>query len=111
MDDNELNSLEKILLAGVGAITKTAQAAGDVFDELVKKGTLTAQQGKALNEELKHKAQEKMAEAKDKITETKQKVQSAAVSGIINNMDKLTPEELEEIRAKIDELESVKGEQ
>jgi len=98
MDENEINSLEKILLAGVGAITKTAEAASDVFDELVKKGTLTAQQGKALNEELKHKA-------KEKITETKKKVQSTAVSGIINNMHKLSTEELEEIRAKIDELE------
>jgi len=103
MDENEKSSLERILLAGVGAITKTAEAAGEVFDELVKKGTLTVEQGKALNEELKHKV-------KEKTTETSQKVQSTVVTGFVNNMHKMTPEELAEIRAKMDELESSKAE-
>ena len=98
MDENEQSSLERILLAGVGAITKTAEAAGEVFDELVKKGTLTVEQGKALNEELKHKV-------KEKANETSQKVQSTVVTGFVNNMHKLTPEERAEIRAKMDELE------
>ncbi|MCL2819247.1 MAG: phasin family protein [Oscillospiraceae bacterium] len=99
MDENEKNSLEKILLAGVGAIAKTAEAAGEIFEDLVKKGTLTVEQGKLLNEELKYKA-------KEKVTEAKQKVQSTAVSGIVNNVHKLTPEERAEIRARMDELDS-----
>ena len=103
MDENEKDSLGRILLAGVGAITKTAEAAGEVFDELVKKGTLSVEQGKALNEELKHKV-------KEKATETSKKVQSTVVASFVNNMHKMTPEELSEIRAKIDELESGKAE-
>jgi len=102
MDVNEKDSLERILLAGVGAITKTAEAAGEVFEELVKKGTLTVEQGKALNEELKYKVKEKAAE-------TSQKVQSTVVTGFVNNMHKMTPEELSEIRAKIDELDAKKA--
>ena len=54
MSENEQSSLEKIILAGVDAITKTAETAGELIEELVKKGELTVEQGKALNEELKH---------------------------------------------------------
>ena len=54
MSEVEKNSLEKIILAGIGAITKTAETAGELLEELVKKGELTIEQGKALNEELKY---------------------------------------------------------
>jgi polyhydroxyalkanoate synthesis regulator phasin len=54
MSENEQSSLEKVILAGIGAITKTAETAGEMLEELVKKGELTIEQGKALNEELKH---------------------------------------------------------
>ena len=103
MPEEERDSLEKIILAGLGAIAKTAESAGDLLDELVKKGELTIEQGQALNAELKH-------EIKTTVSEAAQKVQSSAVSGIVANMDRLTPEELAKIREKIDELENAKGE-
>jgi len=103
MTDNEQSSIEKIILAGVGAITKTAETAGELLDELVKKGELSVEQGKALNEELKH-------DIKKGIDSATQKVQSSAVSSFVDHMDKLTPDELNKIRAKLDELENVKGE-
>ena len=103
MSENEKSSLEKIILAGVGAVTKTAETAGELLEELVKKGELTVEQGKALNEELKHGI-------KDKVSTATQAVQSSAVSKFIDNMDKLTLEELERVRAKIDELENTKDE-
>ena len=34
MDENEKSNLEKIILAGIGAITKTAETAGDLLEEL-----------------------------------------------------------------------------
>lgn len=50
----ELNEgLKKIFLAGVGAIATTAETAKDVVENLVKKGEITVEQGKVLNEELK----------------------------------------------------------
>ena len=58
MSENEKSSLEKIILAGVDAITKTAETAGELIEELVKKGELTVEHGKTLNEELKHEPKE-----------------------------------------------------
>jgi len=115
MPENERNGLEKIILAGIGAITKTAESAGELLEDLVKKGELTVEQGKALNEELKHNIKETVSNAtqkvQSKVGETTQKVQSSAVSSFVNNMDRLTPEELAEIRARMDELDNAKGQE
>lgn len=46
--------LKKVFLAGVGAVATTAETAKEVIDDLVSKGELTMEQGKVLNEELKH---------------------------------------------------------
>lgn len=48
------DGLKKVLLAGIGAVAVTAEKSKDVLDEMVKKGELTVEQGKVLNEELKH---------------------------------------------------------
>jgi len=58
MSENEKSSLEKIITAGVDAITKTAETAGELIEELVKKGELNVDHGKTLNEELKHEPKE-----------------------------------------------------
>ena len=99
MADKERGILESIILAGIGAIAKTAEASGELLEELVKKGELTVEQGKAINEELKHGI-------KEKVNKTSKKVQTTAVSGFVKNMDKLTPEELAKVRSKIEELEN-----
>ena len=54
------DGLRKIFLAGVGAVATTADAAKDLVDQLVKKGELTVEQGKVLNEELKHTVKNKV---------------------------------------------------
>jgi len=103
MEENEKVSFEKIIMAGVGAITKTAETAGDLLDELVKKGSLSVEQGKALNEELKH-------DIKKGVDGAVQRVQSSAVSRFIDNMGKFSTDDLEKIRAKLDELDNMKAE-
>ena len=103
MPENEMGGLEKIILNGIDAITKTAENAGELLDELVKKGALSVEQGKALNEELKH-------EIKESVNDAAQAVQSSAVNWFVNMMDKLTPDDIAKIRTKIDELENEKGE-
>lgn len=55
------DGLRKVFLAGVGALATTVEKGQEIVDELVKKGELTVEQGKALNTELKHK----MSEAKE----------------------------------------------
>ena len=47
-------NVKKLLLAGIGAAAVTAEKSKELLDEMVKKGELTVEQGKVLNEELKH---------------------------------------------------------
>ena len=103
MPDEEKVGFEKIISAGVGAITKTAETAGDLLEELVKKGSLSVEQGKALNEELRH-------DIKKSVDSAVQKAQSSAASRFVDNMEKLTAEDLEKIRAKLDEIDKAKAE-
>ena len=49
------DGLRKVFLAGVGALATTVEKSQEIVDDLVKKGELTVEQGKALNAELKHK--------------------------------------------------------
>ena len=52
------DSMKKIMLAGIGAVAVTAEKSKELVDELVVKGELTVEQGKVLNEELKHKVKD-----------------------------------------------------
>lgn len=54
-DNNFLSDgIKKFFLAGVGAVATTAEKSQEIFDNLVEKGELTVEQGKALNQELRH---------------------------------------------------------
>ena len=48
------DGIKKLLLAGVGAVATTADKSKEILDELVEKGELTVEQGRTLNQELKH---------------------------------------------------------
>ena len=50
--------LRKMFLAGVGAVATGAEKTQEVVEEFVKKGELTVEQGKTLNQELTRKAKE-----------------------------------------------------
>ena len=61
------DGLRKVFLAGVGALATTVEKSQEIVDDLVKKGELTGEQGKALNAGLKHKVAEvkEASDAKD----------------------------------------------
>lgn len=63
------NNLKKVILAGIGAMAVTAEKSKDILDELVKKGELTVEQGKMLNEELKHNLNKSAKEEKQETPE------------------------------------------
>ncbi len=71
--------MRTIFLAGVGAIAMGAERSQQIIDDLVKKGELTVEQGKELNEELTRKA-----------TKAKNNTQDAFLRTRLENM---TPEE------------------
>lgn len=48
-------SLREVILAGVGSVAYSLEKGMEMVDELVKKGELTVNQGKELNQELKNK--------------------------------------------------------
>ena len=52
------DGLKKLLLAGIGTVAVTAEKSKEILDELVKKGEITVEQGKVLNQELKHNVKE-----------------------------------------------------
>ena len=60
MTDNLSKDFKNIFLAGIGAVAMTMEKSKEIIDVLVKKGELTVEQGKVLNEELKHNIKEKV---------------------------------------------------
>ena len=60
--DTLSDNLKKIFLAGIGAVAVTAEKSKDLLDEMVEKGELTVEQGKVLNEELKHNVKKTVKE-------------------------------------------------
>lgn len=91
--------LRKVLLAGIGAVATTAEKSKDLVDALVAKGELTVEQGKVLNEELKRNVSESIQQAKETKT-------APASRTVLDQMDSMTPEQLQEIREKLEKLEN-----
>ena len=93
--------LKKLILLGIGATAMSAEKAKELIDELIKKGALTLEQGKVLNEELKHNLKEKV---KDRISVTVS--EEAHPATLIDKLDTLSPEELLALRKKLAEMEA-----
>ena len=91
--------LRKVLLAGIGAVATTAEKSKDLVDALVAKGELTVEQGKVLNEELKRNVSESIQQAKETKT-------APASRTVLEQMDSMPPEQLQEIREKLEKLEN-----
>ncbi len=96
--------LKKIILAGIGAAAITAEKSKEVIGELVKKGELTVEQGKVMNEELKHKVSEKV---KEHVTvSTVHVTVPCDVESVKSAVAKMTPEELQAVKTQIAETEA-----
>lgn len=90
--------LKKLFLLGVGAVATTAEKSKEIVDELVKKGELTVEQGKALNDELKRTIREKTKSASTENSDM----------NIVNKLDNMNDEEIQAIKAKLAEIENMK---
>lgn len=93
---------KKIWLAGVGAMALTFEKSQELIEMFIKKGELTVEQGKALNEELKHNVREKV---KDTVSKSK-----ICVEGVIDNLDKMSKEDIAALKAKLNSMETQDGE-
>lgn len=99
---NLSDDLKKVFLFGVGAIAKTSEKSKELIDELIEKGALTVEQGKNLNEELKHNLQEKIIE--------KEKELNSELISQIKDMNNLSDEDIKILKEKIAEVEKEKNE-
>lgn len=95
--------LKKILLAGVGTVAVTAEKSKEILDELVKKGELTVEQGKVLNQELKHNI-------KETIKTKTAPAPEAPKEDLRDTLAKLSPEQLAELKDQILKMEASKAE-
>lgn len=97
--------LKKIFLFGIGAVAVTAEKSKILIDELVEKGGITLEQGKILNEELKHNIKETI---KENVTVNVVKPEAPpTVDSVMTGLDKMTPEEIQKIKEKIDQISEV----
>lgn len=92
--------VKKIFLAGVGAIAVTAEKSRDLVEELVKKGQLTVEQGKVLNEELKHRGKDAFCREG-----TSAKPGRPGVTEILRSIETMNDEERAAVKAKLAEWE------
>ena len=101
-----MSNLSDVLISaflfGVGAIAKTTEKSKELIDELIEKGAITVEQGKSLNEELKHNLQEK-------ILEKERELNSDLISQI-KDMKNLSDEDIQILKDKIAEVEKEKNE-
>lgn len=92
-------NLKKLLLAGIGTAAVTAEKSKEILDELVKKGELTVEQGKVLNQELKHNIKETLKE------NVNVSVKTSTPEDLKTLLDKMTPEQLAQLKEQLAGME------
>ncbi|NMM93369.1 phasin family protein [Bifidobacterium oedipodis] len=68
--------LRKVMLAGIGALATGYEKGNEIVEDLVKKGELTVEQGKALNTELKRKVGESLVNDANKDDAAKEQAET-----------------------------------
>jgi len=101
-------TMKKIILAGIGAAAETSQKAEELLDEMVKKGEITVEQGKVLNQELRHDIEQKWKEGREKARAEYQKrtvdYNGDGKKDFGEFLRSLTSDELAELKKKLDDL-------
>ena len=92
--------IKKLLLAGIGTAAVTAEKSKEVLDELVKKGELTVEQGKVLNQELKHHIQESV---KKNVNVTLKPSNPDELKEVLG---KMTPDQLAALKEQISKMQA-----
>ena len=95
------DGIKKFVLMGIGAAAMTVEKSQQMVDELVKKGELTVEQGKELNQELKRNVKKTIDEAAEK-KEAEEKKEATLEEKIAM----MSAEELENLKAFIEKTEA-----
>lgn len=103
--DNLGENVKRLLLAGIGAVAVTAEKSKEILDEMVKKGELTVEQGKALNQELKHNIKETV---KERVNVS---VKPSTPDELSELLDQMTPEQIALLKLQIQDKEESRRKQ
>ena len=97
------DNIKKVILAGIGAVAVTAEKSKDLLDEMAEKGALTVEQGKVLNEELKHNIRKKVKETMGGSGPEDHEEADRAVSDedISQFLKRMTPEQIAALRDEL----------
>jgi len=105
--ENLGDGLKKVLLAGIGAIAVTGEKSQEVIESLVKKGEITVEQGKVLNQELKRNIKSKVDDAKDTVKNKKKEADAnydgKDISDILKDM---SAEQIAQLKALLERIKS-----
>lgn len=96
-------NIRKLLLAGIGTAAVTVDKSKEILDDLVKKGELTVEQGKVLNQELRHDFREKM---KSNINVS---VKPSSPDELKDLLDRMTPEQLDALKEQLKNMDARAG--
>ena len=97
------DGLKKVVLAGIGTVAVTAEKSKEIIDEMAKRGQQTVEQGKVLNQELKHNIKETV---KKTVGGTEEIPTQEALAAML---DKMTPEQIAELKEKLAAAEEAKA--
>ncbi|MCD8018042.1 MAG: hypothetical protein LUF92_00175 [Clostridiales bacterium] len=98
-------NIRKFLLAGIGTAAVTAEKSKEILDEMVKKGELTVEQGKVLNQELRRDFREKV---KNNVNVSMKPTSPEELKDLL---DKMTPEQLDALKEQLKKMEEEKTEE
>ena len=94
------DGVKKVLLAGIGTAAVTAEKSKEVLDKMAERGEAAVEQGKVLNQELRHNIKKTVKE------NVNVSVKTSSPEELDELLDKMTPEQLEALKAQIKEKES-----
>ena len=97
------DGVKKVLLAGIGTAAVTAEKSKEVLDKMAERGEAAVEQGKVLNEELKHTVKEKVRSAVGEV--------EPSTDSILKSLDTMSPEDIAAIKAKLDALSQAKADE
>ena len=104
------DGLKKLVLMGIGAAALTAEKSQQIVDELVKRGEITVEQGKELNQELKRNVKKSFDDIAAEAEVKKAEVEKEADT-LEKKISDMTVEELENLKDLISKAEdSIKKE-
>ena len=84
------DGVKKVLLAGIGTAAVTVEKSKEVLDKMAERGEAAVEQGKVLNQELRHNIKKTVKE------NVNVSVKTSSPEELDELLDKMTPEQMKE---------------